>query len=50
MGIYLKIYDIINDKTFKKYFKSEFERDKFARKLQYSKKLMVIEKNEEFYD
>jgi hypothetical protein len=32
-------------KTFKKEFKTEFERDKFKRKLKYSKKIKVV--NEE---
>ena len=40
--IYLDLLDITTRKTFRKYFKSEYERDKFRRKLKYSKKLMVL--------
>ena len=39
--ISLKLYDITTGKTFYKYFETEFERDKFKRKLRYSKKLRV---------
>lgn len=44
MKVYLILYDLINNKRFKKYFNTEFERDKFARKLKYSKKLVVLNK------
>lgn len=44
---YLEIYNIETKKIFKKYFDTEFERDKFARKLRYSKKLKVISKGVE---
>ena len=40
--IYLDLLDITTKKTFRKYFKSEYERDKFKRKLKYSNKLMVL--------
>lgn|GEM_PF-2703594 len=40
--IYLELIDLKTLKTFKKEFQTEFERDKFARKLRYSKKLKVI--------
>ena len=40
--IYLDLLDITTKKTFRKYFKSEYERDKFKRKLKYSTKLMVL--------
>lgn len=40
--IYLLIYDYTKDKCFKKYFETEFEKDKFKRKLNYSKKLKVL--------
>jgi len=43
MEIYLKLLDLKTMKTFKKYFKTEFERDKFIRKLRYSKRLKVLE-------
>ena len=41
MNIYLKLYDIKTKKTFKKFFDTELERDKFIRKLRYSKKLII---------
>ena len=34
--IYLELIDLKTMKTFKKYFETEYERDKFARKLRYS--------------
>ena len=43
MEIYLKLLDLKTMKTFKKYFKTEFERDKFIRKLRYSKRLKLLE-------
>lgn len=42
MKVKLKLYDLTTGKTFCKYFNTEFERDKFVRKLRYSKKLMVL--------
>lgn len=42
MKVKLKLYDITTGKTFYKYFDTEFERDKFIRKLRYSKKLMIV--------
>lgn len=39
---YLVLYVLDKGYTFKKYFDTEFERDKFRRKLRYSKKLMVV--------
>lgn len=41
--IYLIIYNRENKTRFIKYFETEFEKDKFKRKLYYSKKLFVIE-------
>ena len=41
--IYLLLYDRVNKRQFFKYFDTEYEKDKFKRKLYYSKKLMVIE-------
>lgn len=41
-NIYLELVDLTTLKVFKKYFETEFERDKFARKLKYSKKLKVV--------
>lgn len=40
--IYLDLVDLTTMKVFRKTFETEFERDKFARKLNYSKKLKVI--------
>lgn len=44
MQPYLRLYVIKTKKVFNKYFSTEFERDKFARKLKYSKKLIVLSK------
>lgn len=41
--LYLLLMDLTTNKQFFKYFDTEFELDKFKRKLKYSKKLMVIE-------
>lgn len=41
---YLEVYNVESETSFKKYFSTEFERDKFARKLRYSRKLWVISK------
>lgn len=43
MKIYLVLLDLKTMKTFKKYFKTEFLRDKFIRKLKFSKRLKVLE-------
>lgn len=43
MEIYLVLLDLKTMKTFKKYFKTEFERDKFIRKLRYSNRIKVVE-------
>lgn len=40
--IYLELIDLKTLKIFKKEFPTEWERDKFARKLRYSKKLKVV--------
>lgn len=40
--IYLDLVLIETGKSFRKYFDTEFERDKFRRKLKYSKKLRVL--------
>ena len=40
--IYLELIDLTTMKTFRKVFETEWERDKFARKLKYSKKIKVI--------
>lgn len=41
--LYLLLQIIDTGKQFFKYFETEFEMDKFKRKLRYSKKIMVIE-------
>lgn len=41
--LYLLLMDLTNNKKFFKYFETEFEMDKFKRKLKYSKKIMLIE-------
>ena len=43
MEIYLKLLDLKTMKTFKKYFDTEFKRDKFIRKLKYSNRIKVLE-------
>ena len=40
--IYLELIDLTTMKIFKKEFQTEWERDKFAHKLKYSKKIKVI--------
>lgn len=43
----LKLYDYTTDRIFYKYFDTEFDRDKFKRKLRYSNKLAVLIDNED---
>ena len=53
MKLYLLLQVIETHKQFFKYFDTEFEMDKFKRKLRYSNKLMVIEDsrdNDVLYD
>ena len=45
--IYLELIDLKTLKIFKKEFPTEWERDKFARKLKYSKKIKVVGGNYE---
>lgn len=47
--IYLLLYNKETHKQFFKYFNTEFEKDKFKRKLYYSKRLMVIEDSTDLY-
>ena len=47
--IYLLLYNKETHKQFFKYFNTEFEKDKFKRKLYYSKKLLVIEDSSDIY-
>lgn len=46
----LELYDYTTGKTFIKDFNSEFEKDKFKRKLHYSKKLGVLHDYGDDYD
>lgn len=41
-GIYLELIDLKTLKVFTKKFDTEFEREKFIRKVRYSKKIKVI--------
>lgn len=45
--LYLILFDITTFKEFKKHFASEFQMDKFKRKLHYSKKLYIIKDSRE---
>lgn len=47
--IYLVLFNIKTKKTFNKYFETEFEKDKFKRKLKYSKRLFVIEDSSDIH-
>lgn len=47
MKLYLILYDVTTDKQFNKYFKCEYDMDKFVRKLHYSKKLFIIKDSRE---
>lgn len=42
-NVYLILLDLVTKKQFKKYFDTEFQKDKFKRKLKYSNKLIVLE-------
>lgn len=41
--LYLLLMDLTTNKQFFKYFDTEYDMDKFKRKLRYSKKIMLIE-------
>ena len=43
MKIWLVLYNIERKSTFTKYFDTEFEKDKFKRRLKYMKNLILIE-------
>ena len=47
--IYLLLYNRETHKQFFKYFETEFEKDKFKRKLKYSKRIFVIEDSSDIY-
>ena len=40
--IYLELIDLTTMKSFTKYFKCEYDRQKFMNKIKYSKKLKII--------
>jgi hypothetical protein len=49
--IFVEIIDLKTMKIFKKYFKSEFERDKYIRKSKYFKNIKVLRRKDEgLYD
>ena len=48
MKIYLDLLNLDTMKTFRKYFETEFDRDKFERKLRYSKRIKVIRRDESY--
>lgn len=43
MEIKLLLMDLTTGKKFYKYFDTEYERQKFIRKLKYSKKLTIVQ-------
>lgn len=47
MKLYLYILDTLSNKKFFKYFETEYEMDKFKRKLHFSKKLVILEDSRE---
>ena len=44
-NVYLILLDKKTNKTFTKYFKCEFDKEKFKRKLRYSKNLIKLGEN-----
>lgn len=48
--IKIKLLDLTTGKEFYKYFDTEFERDKFIRKLKYSKKIRLLDDCKQFDD
>ena len=47
MKLYLVLYDVEHDKQFTKYFRCEYDMDKFIKTLHYSKKLYIIKDSRE---
>lgn len=47
--LYLVLFNRETKKQFTKYFETEFEMDKFKRKLHYSKRLFVVEDSRDIY-
>ena len=50
MKLWLLLLDKTTMKQFKKYFDTEYDMDKFIRKLKYSDKLYVLKDSREYYD
>ena len=48
-NIWLVLKNTKTKKTFFKYFETEFEKDKFKRKVKYIKDLMIIEDSSDIY-
>lgn len=46
MKCYVVLYDTEKEREFRKGFDTEFERDKFIRKLRYSSKIRFVRKEE----
>lgn len=42
-NLWLLLFDKVSGRTFKKFFPTEFEMDKYINRIQYSKKLYVVE-------
>ena len=40
--VYLILVDLTTGKQFRKYFDTEFEKDRFKRKLKFSRKIIVV--------
>lgn len=49
MEMYLKLHNTVKNYTWIKRFTSEFEMDKFLRKLKYVKEVIVLEDSREIY-
>lgn len=47
--LYLVLFNRETKKQFTKYFETEFEMDKFKRKLYFSKRLFVVEDSRDIY-
>ena len=47
--LYLLLQLVETGKQFIKYFETEYEMDKFKRKLRYSTKIMVVEDSRDIY-
>ena len=45
-NIYIRLYDTEKQKEFIKHFETEFEKDKFKRKLRYSRRVMIVDESD----